>query len=362
MIKKFINFTLFFVLGVVIFIVISPYVFKYQKFLPKTLNKEIELINSKLKLHYIDDERVINFKDIKISRWMNKYEFYKILVKEISKYPGVYVLLPESNKSTYVLPFEIRFVDGKFVVINSSCSIEEGAVVSKINNRNLIEYLSDFYLEKNIFNENKQFFSRYIFPFLGEFLRKKRIEVEYEYLGKSEKTIVETIPYEEFIRKEPVLIEKKSNDFADIKIFSFNFLGDKFSEIFEEFENIAKNDDIKHITLDFSYAYDIPIDLSSLYMIMSFLIDKKTTLFDEAMFKFGSYKYTYRNFGELVPNNVTFKNKEIEIVENCPDPIGSLICNIIKNEKLEFYNNYKEIITPWTRLRIYIPSAKFFIK
>ncbi|EKF48924.1 hypothetical protein H17ap60334_08703 [Thermosipho africanus H17ap60334] len=165
MIKKFINFTLFFVLGVVIFIVISPYVFKYQKFLPKTLNKEIELINSKLKLHYIDDERVINFKDIKISRWMNKYEFYKILVKEISKYPGVYVLLPESNKSTYVLPFEIRFVDGKFVVINSSCSIEEGAVVSKINNRNLIEYLSDFYLEKIFLMRINNFFQDIFFHF-----------------------------------------------------------------------------------------------------------------------------------------------------------------------------------------------------
>ncbi|WP_126993891.1 hypothetical protein [Thermosipho globiformans] len=362
MVKKFINFTLFFVLAVMFFIIISPYVFKYQKFFPKTLNKEIEFINSKLKLHYIDDERVINFKDIKINRWMNKYEFYKILFKEFSKYPGVYMLLPESNKSTYVLPFEIRFVDGEFVVINSSCDIEEGAVVSKIDNRDLIEYLSDFYSEKYVINENKQFFSRYIFLFLGEFLKKKRIEVEYKFLGKSKKTIVETIPYEEFIRKDPVLVENKSNDFANITIFSFNFLGDKFSEIFEEFENIAKNNNIKHITLDFRYAYDIPIDLSSLYMIMSFLIDKKTILFEEAMFKFGSYKYTYKNFGELSPNNVTFKNKEVEIVENCFDPIGNLICNIIKNDKLEFYNNYKEIITPWTRLRIYIPSAKFFIK
>ncbi|APT74957.1 hypothetical protein SU69_09345 [Thermosipho melanesiensis] len=96
------------------------------------------------------------------------------LISRFSDLSGVYMFLPVSNKMSKVFPLEIRYIDGKFVAINSQCEIDNFSEIISIDNfkiEELFKKISGFGIGK----EKYQFFSKYFFPYLGDILRKKRL-------------------------------------------------------------------------------------------------------------------------------------------------------------------------------------------
>ncbi|ABR31687.1 hypothetical protein SU69_09350 [Thermosipho melanesiensis] len=71
--KKFINITLIFVLFVIIFFIISPYIFKYIPYSKESLQKDIDFLIKQLKTHYIEEFPLFG---VQVSKKMNVSEFY----------------------------------------------------------------------------------------------------------------------------------------------------------------------------------------------------------------------------------------------------------------------------------------------
>ncbi|ABR31685.1 hypothetical protein [Thermosipho melanesiensis] len=150
-------------------------------------------------------------------------------------------------------------------------------------------------------------------------------------------------------------LKLKYEDKLFINVYSFNFSKKDFFVYFKQLKNVAKSN-VNEILIDLRYAYAITNDLSGLYTILSFVIKEKKTMFEKIIVKYGNQKYTYSNFGYLEPNNINFFGKNVYFIGESYDPIGALFF-----EKNVLYTRYKIFKLPWSGIKIYIPTAKYFL-
>ncbi|MBT1248407.1 MULTISPECIES: hypothetical protein [unclassified Thermosipho (in: thermotogales)] len=337
--RKFLNFSLIFVSVVIVFFIVSPYLFKYMPYSQKTLQKDVDYLISQLKIHYVED---FQSDYIKIYKRMNRYEFYVFLLKRFSSLPGVYFFLPISAKTTNVLPFELRYVNGKYIIINSQCELKNDVELLAVDGVKIKEYFSRFG------NGEKQFFARYIFPYLGDILRKKRLKIDIP----GENLDISVIELEKFIPL-PAIKVVYGEDIAEIFIYSFDFSKGNFYKYIADLEHIAASS-VKKVIFDLNYAYEITNDLSGLYTISSFIFEDEIFLFDIAIFKYGNKRYEYKNFGKITPNEVNFKDKQVYFLGSVSDPIGKVLV-----DRTVLYANFKIVELPWTKIKVFIPTAKY---
>lgn len=374
--KKFFNLTFIFVIAVLIFFLISPYIFKYQKYSKRTLQKEYDYIKSKIEVFHIGRflENSFDLKEIEVPKMMNRYEFFNFLVKTFNNVPEVYFKIPFQDKSTNLLPFDVRYLDGAFIVVSTACEIPKNSKILRINNKEIFNIFNDYQdagTGNNIYVK-RQNFALTILPLLPDFERIKKFEVEYQYNDRLYKANVEAITYEEYKKKvhiKPFEYIKLNYKFGILKVNHFDVSGKEFYEMLTLLESIS-NDNISTLIIDMRGSYGFINDLSGVYMLLSFLVDKSYYISDEIIYSFGKSILKYENYGYVQPNENNFSNKRLVFIsdEYITHPLPMLVLSFIKKWKIgliigdyssfpaNFYGSMKEFATHWTNIKFLIPT------
>ncbi|SHH39372.1 hypothetical protein [Thermosipho atlanticus] len=377
--KRYLNFTFIFIIIVFIIFLISPYVFKYHRYFKRTLQKEIEYVITKVENYHIGRFFNSSFKiEIpEISKMMNRYEFYRFLSEKLNYFPDVYLEIPYQYKTTKLLPFDIRFFNNSFVVINTSCNIPNDAIIRKINGQNIEDIYLDF--AASLPGENmyikKHNFAVFIFPIIPDFYKKNKFEVEYEFKGMVYKETVESITYQEYLGKlklKAFEYRKINKDIGILKVNHFNVAGKDFFTMLELLENISK-DEVKTLLIDMRGSIGLVRDFSGVYMLLSFITDKPHYISDKIYYAFGDNLIKYEKYGYVYPNEINFSNKRLFFIsdKSIAHPLPAMVLAFVKKWKLgiivgkepahpvNFYGVMKEFTTQWTGLKVLIPTWYF---
>jgi hypothetical protein len=376
-VKKILNLTFIFVLAVFIFFLISPFIFKYQKFSKHTLQKEYDYIKNKIEVFHIGRllENSFKLNEVKIPKMMNRYEFYQFLGENFYIAPEVHFNIPYQNKTTKLLPLKISYLDNVFKVINSGCEIPQNAVIIKIND----EDLENVYLRyKNCINGNNDYVKKHnftlkILPILPDFERKNKFKIEYQYEGFIYTKVIEAINFEEYTNKielEPFEYIKINSEVGLLKINHFDVVGNDFFKMLTLLESISE-EDIKTILIDMRNSYGNVNDLSGLYMLLSFFTGEIHYLSDNVFYSFGNKILKYENFGYIHPNEKNFSNKNLIFISDryINHPLPMFVLSFVKKWKIgkiigdissypaNFYGSMKEFSTHWTNIKFFIPTT-----
>ena len=374
--KKILNLTFIFVIAVFIFFLISPFIFKYQKFSKQTLQEEYDYIKNKIETFHIGRflENSFELSEVNISKMMNRYEFFQFLGEHFNVLPEVHFSIPYQNKTSKLLPLKICYLDETFKVVISGCEIPKNAIILKIND----EDIENVYLKyKNCVNGvndyvKKHNFTLTIFPLLPDFERENKFKIEYQYEGYTYKKVIEAITFEEYckrIKLEPFEYEKLNSEIGLLKVNHFDVEGKDFYKMLTLLESIS-NESITTLLIDMRSSYGDINDLSGVYMLLSFITDENHYISDEVFYSFGNKVLKYEKYGYIHPNERNFSNKNLIFISDkyIIHPLPMFVISFVKKWEIgkiigdfpsypaNFYGSMKEFSTHWTNIRVFIPT------
>ena len=334
---KWFNFTVIFIIAIVIIGLFGFYIYEHYRYSPFALLVDVGVAKEYLRDRHVDlwnpvkrDEIV--FENVEITERLSTYEFALKLEPILSKLNDGITRIEIQLKSTdKVLPMSFKLIDGEVIVYKSKCEIPVGSRILTMNGyqiKDIIEKYRDLFPTLDEFEREYAFVDKLLYAY-PSIIDGSTIHITY-YLHNSSVQRTAYIKamdkkrWDTEIKKDVENVKiYKIKDYAILKILSFEIFDKKqMTSLLEAFGEL---NDATNVIFDLRYANDGDSTIPTI--IISKLITSPTALYP---------KYTGR-----------FRNKEIEKKQIPIEPddhrIDAKVYFLVNNSC--FYQPQKTLIT-----------------